>query len=192
MIPLKKFLALFSVVSLTTLFGCVSINDNTVQVRPPERVDIYQRNVLDKCTPHLLPSRIIQGTLSAASTLLQGGGADVNSQKDFDFFWANITPDLTDGPVTGDLKPSVNWDVQTVRFFCVPTSNTCEKVQAYGMETDCYQITLPFYKYVDGKNCSTAPSSYPVFVYIYPKGNLPLGPRFMTSPYLTPTPGPQN
>jgi len=172
---------------LLMVTGCVSIYDDKIKVQRPEEMDPYQRNVLDKCTPHTLPHRLITGTMNLGTTVLHGFPYAEN-QASFDFYWNSIAPDIT-GAAGDSLKPDINWDVQVARFIPVFTSNSCEKVRTYGMETDCYQVSYLLYKYVAGTNC-TNPTSYPVFVYIYPKSALPAGPKWLTGPYSTPTPAP--
>jgi len=174
--------------AIALLAGCVSIYDDKVQVQRPEEIDSYQRNILDKCRPHQIPHRFLMGTMSAATTLLAGESLEVRDQAAFDLIWNNLIPDLTGAATPDLLKPSINWEVQAARFIRIPTRNSCDKVKAYGMESDCYQINLPIYRYVEGSPCIPT-ANHPVFLYIHPRTNLPIRPLWSNAPYLTPTPG---
>jgi hypothetical protein len=169
--------------------GCVSIYDN-VNIQKPESVDQYQRNILDKCTPHTLPHRFILAQMSPMNSLIAGGGPDANDQQTFDSLWNSIQPVSDPGnnvPSFG-LKPVINWSLQTAHFYPVIISNSCEKIKPLGMETDCYNINIILYKYEEGKNCSS-PTAYPVLIYIYPKTPLPFMYTWSDKPEYNPTPG---
>jgi hypothetical protein len=185
----RRFVRAFgSALLLLMATGCVSIYDDKIRVQRPEEMDPNQRNVLDKCTPHTLPHRLITGHMGLGVTILNGSPIAYD-QPTFDIYWGSFSPDLTGGATSDELKPNINWEVQVARFLPVHIGNRCEKVKAYGMETDCYQISYIFYKYVEGTNC-TASTSHPVFVYIYPKSTLPAAPKWLSGPYSTPTPVP--
>lgn len=170
--------------------GCVSIYDN-VNVQKPETVDQFQRNVLDKCTPHTLPHRLILAQMSASNPSVRGGEPIVNDQQTFDNLWNSIQPlsEADNNVPSFGLKPVVNWSVQSVYFYAFYFQNSCEKVKPLAMETDCYHIYLTVYKYLEGKDCS-APITYPVFVYILPKTPLPIEVNWSSSPNFNPTPQP--
>jgi hypothetical protein len=171
--------------------GCVSIHDPNVHVQRPSDFDHYQRNILDKCKPHVLPHRMIHATMSAASTILQGNGGPVVNQVQFDEIWNQITPEIQSGGSAGDtLKPVINWEAQSTYFLPIWFANTCEKVKPLGMESDCYQISLYIYQYVEGTNCGPR-SNVPVLIYIHPKTPFQIVPARVDSPERpSATPGP--
>ncbi|HEY5039599.1 MAG TPA: hypothetical protein VIJ93_11050, partial [bacterium] len=170
-----------------TLAGCVSIYDST-QVKPPEQVDQFPRNVLDKCPPHVYPSRMIKAEMGMGVTLFQYG-ALVIDQANFDNNWNNVTPSLDpEHQQTYSLKPVIDWDHENAYFMPLHLTNSCQKVKSFGMETDCYNITFLLYQYVEGENCSTR-STDPVYIYIYPKTSWPFLTRWLKTPDYTPTPG---
>lgn len=170
--------------------GCVSIYDS-VNVQKPEGVDQYQRNILDKCTPHSLPHRVILAQMSAVNPTIVGEGVDVNDQQGFDGIWNSIQPipDPNNDVPTYALKPVVNWDVQTVHFVPILYTNTCDKFKPLAMETDCYNINIIIYKYVEGTNCTT-PTTSPVLIYIFPKTPFPIAMKWSKTPDYQPTPQP--
>jgi hypothetical protein len=182
----KIFLPL--VVLILAGAGCVRLRDN-LQVSAPNQVDLYQRNVLDKCEPHVYPHRLILAQAGTGSQLLQVGGQMVNNQIDFDRWWNSVTPqlDATNSSIDA-LKPTVNWELQQVFFLPISVSSSCHKVRSYGdeMTTDCYSITVPIIQSFEGQNCQPA-LSHPVLIYIFPKTTLPVTAQWVTP---TPTPGP--
>jgi hypothetical protein len=95
--------------------------------------------------------------------------------------------DLSENVPSFGLKPVINWGVQTAHFFPIVTGNSCEKIKPLAMETDCYNINIILYKYVEGKNCSD-PTSFPVLIYIYPKTPLPFVIKLSDNPQYNPTP----
>jgi hypothetical protein len=170
-----------------TLAGCVSIYDTT-QVKPPGEVDQFQRNQLDKCPPHVYPSRMIQAEMGSSVTVFQGGQI-IPDQKTFDFYWNLVTPSLDpDHQQTYSLKPVIDWDHENAFFMPLYLTNSCQKVKSLGMETDCYNITFLLYQYVEGENCATRGTD-PVYIYIYPKTSWPFLTRWLKTPNYTPTPG---
>jgi len=195
---MRKFLYRTSMVLLAAMTGCVDINDAKVQVSQPEQVEQYQRSPLDKCPSHMYPHRFIFAQAGVGSTLLQGGPIQVTNQKDFDDRWNSVTPDLNEAKVPSDaLKPIVNWDEQTAFFYPFTISSTCDKVVPFGdrMITDCYNITIPILHYYEKENCKPA-TTYPVFIYIYPKTTWPIqiqwvAPTAVPTPPTTPTVAPQ-
>lgn len=183
--------------------GCVSIYDNKVQVQPPGQVDMWDRNVLDQCTPHVMPHRLIQAKAGAAYPYLRDSSGGFNDQATFDKVWDGLT--VVSDPsrsVTEDLKPSIDWDRQSVYLLTFPFYSVCQKVEPYGdgMTTDCYNITIPVYSWMEGSNCQQQqPTSYSVFLYIYPKENLPVVIKWVSPtptttpvPTLTATPAPES
>lgn len=187
--PLRRSAGICGLVLVGLSAGCVSIYDDKIRVQKPEDLDPYQRNVLDKCKPHLLPHRLIRASSVAETTVLTGEGTSVDNQAGFDAIWNSLAPDLSGVATAEDLKPVINWEVQTARFFLAGLRNSCEKIVPYGMETDCYQISLPLQRIQEGTNCIT-PSRHPVFIYIYPKTKLPLAPVWLNGPYIPPADSP--
>jgi hypothetical protein len=187
----KKIGLLLITVLLAGFAGCVSIHDgNSLQVTPPGQTDQYQRNVLDKCPPHINPHRLIIGEIATGSPLVTSGSQFAKSQQEFDNFWPNITVQSMD-PVKVPLnsltqEPIVNWSSEMAYFLLVPIDNTCQKTRPYGDEmiSDCYDITVPLYRTYEGQNCG-APGAYPVFIFIYSKTNLPVSIQWI---FPTPTP----
>ncbi len=101
----------------------------------------------------------------------------MDSQAEFEKWWVYVSV-LDDGRTqTSALSqvPIVDWSQQVAFFNVIPASNSCEKTKPYGdeMTTDCYTITMPIYRYLEGTNCGS-PSAFQVFIYIYPKVNLPV------------------
>src|SRR5258708_2515328 len=199
----KKFSLVFALVSSLAWFtGCVHINDAKVQVQEPGQVEGYSRTVFEKCTPQVYPHRLIQGQIGISSPLVQGGPTMVNSQADFERIWNNFTV-LDEGKgSTSTLAqiPVVDWDKQVAYFYVVQINNTCQKARpmADGMITDCYNITIPIYRYLEGTDCK-APNVIPALLYIYPKANIPVNvhwidptpiPTATLPPTATPTPHP--
>jgi len=168
--------------------GCVSLdNPNNVQVVPPSTADAYSRNQLDKCAPHVYPHRLIYGATGIGSTLMQQGAAIVNTQADFDNYWNSMTATFDSNKVpTNGLKPTVNFDQESVYFLPISISNSCQRFEPYGdqLTTDCYNISIVMYRYTATDNCQ-AVNEIPVFVYIYPKTTWPIGMQ-----WIDPTPVP--
>ncbi len=177
-IRLKKMaLACALVSSLAWFTGCVDINDAKVQVQAPGQIENYSRNVIDKCTPQAYPHRLIVAKTTAASPLAQNGSHEVVTQEEFEKFW-NYVSVLDEGKTQISALsqiPIVDWSQQVAFFSVIPATNSCEKTKPYGdeMTTDCYTIKMPIYRYLEGTNCGP-PDSLSVFIYIYPKVNLPV------------------
>lgn len=188
---MKRFGFVLILVFLAGFAGCVSIHDgNAVQVTPPGQTDQYQRNVLDKCPPHINPHRLVIGEIATGNPLVTSGSQIVYTQQDFDKLWPNITvqpPDPAKVPMNSlTQEPIVNWSSEIAYFLLVPIDNSCQKTVPFGdeMTSDCYDITVPLYRTNEGQNCG-APGAYPVFIFIYAKTNLPLAIQWI---YPTPTP----
>ena len=186
----KRF---WAVITAACIGGCVSINDNTVQVTPPGQADQYQRNVLDKCPPHINPHRLILAQIVTGSSLVTTGSQVVTNQQDFDNWWSQMAPQVTSNNIpTYSLSqaPMIDWTQQQVYFLMVPIDTTCQKTVPYGDEmiSDCYDITVPLYRTTETQNCVPA-GYYPVFVFIYAKTNLPLSIQWI-NPTPTPTTSP--
>ena len=189
---MKKFGLLLMLVFLAGFAGCVSIHDgSSMQVTPPGQTDQYQRNVLDKCPPHINPHRLVIGEIANGNPLVNSGSQIVYNQQDFDKIWPSITvqsPDPTKVPLNSlTQEPVVNWNSEIAYFLLVPIDNSCQKTLPYGDEmiSDCYDITVPLYRYNEGQNCG-APGAYPVYLFIYAKTNLPLSIKWIF-PTSTPT-----
>jgi hypothetical protein len=185
---LKKTLSVLAMAFLLSA-GCVSIYDSKVDVQPPGQVEQYNRSTIDQCTPHVYPHRLIQATTGMAYPYLQTGGGLVNDQVQFDQWWAGLSLQLDqDKVVSTNLKPVIDWTQQTAYFIPVQIGSPCQKVKPFGdeMTTDCYNITIPIYTWMEGENCQQPITSYPVFIYIYPKANnQPVGIQWI---HPTPTP----
>jgi hypothetical protein len=173
---------------MTVMAGCVPLDDTHVQVVQPSLTDGYQRNVLNKCDPHIYPHRLFIGQVGMGSTLQQGAVVARN-QADFDTYWNTIS-DLTDeNKVSVTMKPTVNFDKEMVYFLPISISNSCQKFEPYGgqMMTDCYDISIVIFRSTDVVNCQPV-NNIPVFVYIYPKTEWPIQMQWI-DPAPTPTPG---
>jgi hypothetical protein len=167
--------------------GCVDINDTRVQVQHPEEVDPYARNVLDKCPQHTNPHRLITALTGATSPLGQSGPQLVSNQVDFDRMWDYLSSVDMGNVTTSSLsqKPVIDWGQDMAYFLVVPLDSSCQKTKPFGdeMNTDCYSITIPLYRYLEGTNCGP-PLYYPVFIYIYSNKSLPMNVQWN---YPTPT-----
>jgi hypothetical protein len=175
---------------LAAFAGCVSIHDSSVQVTPPGQTDIYQRNVLDKCPPHINPHRLVIGQVPTGSPLVTTGSQFATNQQEFDLLWSMVTvqpPDPAKVPLNSLTRaPVVNWNSEMAYFLLVSIDNSCQKTLPYGDEmiSDCYDLTVPLYRYNEGQNCGS-PGAYPVFIFMYAKTNLPVKIQWI---YPTPTP----
>ncbi len=168
--------------------GCVSIYDSKVQVQAPNGVEQWGRSPLDQCTPHVYPHRLIQASAGVGSLLLQAGAQQINTQADFDQWWGTISPALDqDHVVTTGFKPVIDWNQQSVFFLPQNNPNSCIRWRPFGdeMTTDCYNTTITIYQWEEGQDCQNNATTYPVYVYIYPKSNWPVNFKFI---YPTPTP----
>jgi len=151
-------------------------------------MDNYGRSPLDKCPLHSYPHRFYKGQAGFGSTLLQAGEGQIsNTQGSFDYWWNSFSPEMNENESPGSpFKPVVNWERETAFFLRIPVQNSCEKVMPYGdeMTTDCLTINFTLLRVTEGQDCHSM-NSYPVFVYIFPKVNLPYN---VQSVYPTPTP----
>lgn len=182
--------------------GCVDINDTKVQVQPPGQVETYNRSFIDQCTPHVMPHRLIQGTIGSASPYFHTNGALIYDQADFDLWWNGLSVQLDQNKVvTDNLKPVIDWKNQIANIVVVQLGDSCQKAKPFGdeMTTDCYNVTMPIYTWSEGQNCSADITNLPVFVYIYPIVNLPVNVQWIQptptrtlipSPTTTSTPSP--
>ena len=187
--PALKSLFQIALLLLPVLWqaGCVDINDAKVQVQTPGLVDPYGRNVLDQCTPHVLPHRLIQGTIGAASPYFHTNGGLVTDQAGFDLWWPWISVQMDQNKVvTQNLKPVIDWAHQITYFVVVPMNNSCQRAKPIGdeMTTDCYNVTMPIYIWNEKENCQDTFTTEPIFTYIYPIINLPVNVQWI---YPTPT-----
>src|SRR5579872_3900865 len=184
----KKLVLVSGLISALAWFsGCVDINDTRVQVQPPSQADPYARNVLDKCPPHTNPHRLITALTVTNSPLGQNGPQIAANQADFDRMWDYLSSVDMCNVTTSSLtqKPVINWDSDMAYFLVVPIDNNCQKTRPFGdeMNTDCYSITIPLYRYMEGTNCGP-PLYYSVFIYIYSNKSLPMNVLWV---YPTPT-----
>ncbi len=186
-----KFILVYGLFFLALLWqaGCVDISDTKVQVQPPGQVDQFNRSIVDQCTPHVLPHRLIQGSIGSASPFIHSGGGLMTDQATFDQWWTGLTVQLDQNKVVSqNSKPLIDWTRQIVSIVVIPMNNACQRARPYGdeMTTDCYQVSIPIYVWNEGENCQDVNSDYPVFIYIYPIVNLPVNVVWI-SPSLTPT-----
>ena len=195
-LPLNPKHSLIALVLLSLAFsaGCVDINDTRVQVQRPGDVDIYQRNVLDRCPSHKYPHRLVVAQTGLNSPLAQRGSQIVTTQTDFDQLWAALATVENSNITTTSLtqEPVVNWEQEQALFMVVAVDNSCQKTLPFGdeMTTDCYSITAPLFRYWDGSHCGP-PIYYPVFLYIYPKTGWPVNIQWVVpTPTFTMTPKP--
>jgi hypothetical protein len=194
---LKKLVLISGLISAPVWFsGCVDINDTRVQVQHPEEADPYARNVLDKCPQHTNPHRLFTALTGTNSPLGQSGPQLAGNQADFDRMWTYLSSvDMGDVSISSlTQKPIINWDQDMAYFLVVPIDNNCQKTKPFGdqMNTDCYSITIPLYRYLEGTNCGP-PLYYSVFIYIYSNKSLPMNvlwvyPTPTSSPTLVPKP----
>ncbi len=193
---MKKSLWLLSLAAILVIWaGCVPISQN-VPVYAPGQVEYRGRSPLDVCQPHSLPHRLIAATASMPSSMLVVGGAEMNDQADFDYWWSQVNAQLDPSvPVNSKGEPLIDWANQTAYFAVMPVNNTCQTVSPYqdGMNTDCYTISVLNYIETAAPPCNPGPlSQIPVFIYIFPRTNLPLSFKWITptpqpSPTYTPT-----
>ena len=196
----KKILLVYGLFLLGVLWqaGCVDINDTKVQVQPPGQVEqLANHSIIDQCTPHVYPHRLIQASTGVGSPLLQVGAQQVNDQNSFDQWWNVISPQLDQNQVvTSQFKPVIDWNEQTAIFFIRTSSQSCLHWQPFGdeMSTDCIEAKIYIYEWKEGE-CKDDATSYPVFVYIFPKTTFPVNlsmvyptPTFPPSPVPTPKP----
>ena len=185
----------FLATGLLLMAGCVSIYDSKVNVTPPGQVESYNRSVIEQCTPHVYPHRLILATTGMAYPYLSTGGGLVNDQTNFDLWWTGLSVQLDQNKVvTDNLKPVIDWTRETAYFIPVQLNGPCQKVKPYGDEmiTDCYNISIPIYTWQEGENCQQAITNYPVYLYIYPNAtNQPVGVTWIhpsPTPTFSPTP----
>ncbi len=182
--------AVFCALGLAVLGGCVPLSQE-VPIYYPEPVGQNSASPLDKCPLHVYPHRLILAQAADGSPLVRAGWQLVGNQKDFDYWWGFIAPQLDEKNVpSGSLKPVVDWDRQVASFVPISADTTCEKARPYGSEmtTDCLAIQIPIYRYYEGGDCKP-PSQFQVFVYIHPRSPLPLTFQWIY-PTATPTPFP--
>ncbi len=185
---LKKLVLVSGLILAPAWFsGCVDINDTRVQVQHPGEVDPYAHNVVDKCPQHTNPHRLITALIGETSPLGQNGPQLIGNQVDFDGMWNYLSSVDMGNVTTSSLtqKPIINWDSDMAYFLVVPIDSNCQKTLPFGdeMNTDCYTITIPLYRYLEGTDCGP-PLYYPVFIYIYSKISLPMNVLWV---YPTPT-----
>lgn len=193
-----RFLKLALFGGLALFSGCVDINDSKVQILRPTEIDPNHQISLDKCPQHTNPHRLFKALTGSNSVLAQGGTGVALNQLDFDKMWGNLSSVETGNVTTSALtqEPVINWDQQMVYYLVIGTDNSCQKTKPFGdeMNTDCFSITIPLYRYLEGTNCQP-PLSFPVFLYIYSKSNLPINiqwvyPTPIPTAALLPTPSP--
>ena len=174
--------------------GCVSIYDTKVQVQQPEGLDQWNRSVIEQCTPHPMPHRLILATANEGYPYLRTGPQVIGDQATFDQIWTglSIVPDPS-RPATEDLKPALDWTQQSVYLLPIIPNNSCQRVKPDSdeMSTDCQNVTIGIYTWTENGNCQQAPGAYPVFLYLYPKVNLPVYIQWVSpTPTLTATVAP--
>jgi hypothetical protein len=185
----RKFLLVYGLFLLAVLgqAGCVDINDSKVQVQPPDPVEEYaDHSIVDQCTPHVYPHRLIVASTGVGSPLVQNGAQFVGDQSTFDQLWGTISPQLDQNQVvTSGSEPVVDWTQQTAFFVPKTSPQSCVHWRPFGdgMVTDCLNPRIYIYEWKEGE-CKDDATSYPVFVYIYPKSNLPV---YINMVYPTPT-----
>ena len=185
----RKSLLIYGLFLLGVLWqaGCVDINDSKVQVQPPGAVEQYaDHSIIDQCTPHVYPHRLIQASTGVGSPLVQNGSQQVGTQTDFDQLWVTISPQLDQNQVvTSDFKPVIDWTQQSAFFVPRTSPQSCVHWRPFGdgMVTDCLNPRINIYEWREG-DCKDDATSYPVFVYIYPKSNVPV---YVNMVYPTPT-----
>jgi hypothetical protein len=158
------------------LAGCVSIDQNFSVDRPAETNP--NQNVTEKCPVRPFPCRVIRTMGSAGADILRGGPRGANEQTGFDQVWNVLTvePGQESYPtLEGTNKPRVDWNGWSVFFLPAgQIENSCRKYAPAKVETDCMSITIYFSTWLTKGPCEAA-QGIPVFVYIYPKTNLPIG-----------------
>ena len=189
--------------ALILVSGCVDINDAKVQVQHPGEIDPYNQISLDKCPQHTSPHRLFTALTGSNSALAQGGTGVASNQQDFDKMWGYLSSVETGDVTTFSLtqKPVINWGQEIAYYLVVGADSSCQKTKPFGdeMNTDCYSITIPLYRYSEGTNCQP-PLYFPVFIYILSaQKNIPINvqwvyptpvPTATLLPTATPTPAP--
>ncbi len=168
--------------------GCVDINDSKVQVQPPEPVEDYaNHSIVDQCTPHVYPHRLIIASTGVGSPLVQNGPQQVTNQAEFDQLWATISPQLDQNQVvTSGFEPVIDWTQQDAFFVPNTSPQSCVHWQPFGdgMMSDCLNPRIYIYEWKEG-DCKDDATSYPVFIYIFPRASVPV---YINMVYPTPTP----
>jgi len=156
------------------LAGCVSIDQNVSVDRPSDTNP--NQNPTQKCPVRLYTHRVIRCQVSPGSLVLQGPRG-ANDQATFDTLWSVLTvdPGQEYPMVQGSNKPMVDWNSQQVFILPVGTlESSCRRIVPARMDTDCLNVTIYYSSFLLKGDC-TPMQVNPVFVYIYPKTNLPLG-----------------
>jgi hypothetical protein len=170
---LKKWFA-GAVFLILACVGCVSIQDN-VQVDRMSQTNTAQ-NITKKCERKPYVTRTILATGSAG---LVNGGL-VRDKVSFDNIWNLLTVDSSQvyTKVEGTNKPQVDWASQQVFFWVIgKVGDTCRKILPVNVETDCLSIFVTGSIIQYKKDCRSD-ESYPVFVYLMPKSDLPFDVRW--------------
>lgn len=152
--------------------GCVNIQDN-VQVDRTTATNTAQ-NITQKCDvkPYVCITIPTMGSASLSS--LQNVGL-VRDKAAFESVWNVLTVDssLTYTKVQGTNQPQIDWNSQQAFFLSLgKVDNTCVKIVPIKVTTDCLNIFFTLSKVVYAKDCQSA-ESYPVFVYVMPRTDLP-------------------
>lgn len=147
-----------------------------------------------------MPHRLIRATASEGYPYLRTGAQLISDQAGFDQAWTglSILPDPS-RPATEDLKPSMDWTQQSAYVLPVTSDNPCQRARPLEdeMTTDCRNVTIGIYTWLESGNCQQSSGAYPVFLYLYPKVNLPVivqwvnpTPTFSPTVVATSTPSP--
>jgi hypothetical protein len=164
-----KHKALLVVTLMWSCVGCVNVQDN-VQIQRTTSTNAAQ-DVAQKCDLKPYVARII---LAMGSASLQGVGL-VRDKATFETTWNVLTVDPTQvyTKIEGTNEPQVDWTNQQVYFLQIGRlDNTCTKVVPVKVETDCMSVFITLSKIQYVNNCQPG-DSYPVFVYVLPRTDLP-------------------
>jgi hypothetical protein len=156
------------------LSGCVPINQN-LQVDRPGEIDTRQ-NVTAKCPIQIYPHTLLRAHAGAGARIVEDGGRSVGNQEEFDRYWTSLTLDPGQPLPTmieGSNKPQIDWNSKQASFYPFKIENSCQRVIPIPMKTDCLTVTFSFSMLWFKKDC-TQKADYPVYIYIYPKTNLPM------------------
>lgn len=169
-----RMLAILLAVGMS--MSCVSIHEG-LQVDRPTEMDSRQ-DVTKRCPVSPYPHRLLRMHGGGSAKVVIEGGSTVGDQVRFDEYWNGLTLDpgqTLNNTVEGTNKPLIDWNTQQAAFYSHRSNNTCEVLTAAvtPMETDCLKVTFYFTHIRYQKDCQDRLDN-PVFVYIYPKTELPI------------------
>lgn len=181
---MKSMGRLLGAVWMLSLAGCVSIHEGVAVERPLEMN--AQQNVTKRCPVAPYPHRLLRLHGGPGSKVVVEGGRTVSRQEDFDALWTGLTLDpgqTLNQAGDGSNKPLIPWDAQYATFFSFKVENSCQRIlpALVPMQTDCLKVVFRSTQFWFKKNCESR-TEYVVYVYIYPKTNLPIEHQWTDDP----------